>query len=189
MSQILNIEDESSKIDSQATRGLLGVEDSLAYRVAVIERHLHSTGRWIETAATSSGETHVCDRIGEGAGSFQLDGGNNTWGAWVQLCGSDDTPIQDGKLYFDPHQVIVEDSERASVYFIQIGRGDSGAAILSAGTYTEFVYSATVQKDTGIISVQSGRAPAGSKLWGRCWSVGHDTGTINFFIGLHEYEG
>ena len=180
---------DTMKIDSAATDGLTGVSNSLAYRVHEIERHLHSGGRWFETAAAANPTTHVADRIGDGAGAFQIDAGNNTWGDWVQILGSSDTPTVAGKTHFDPHQFIVEAAEKAATYFIQMGRGASGAAALAAGTYTEFVYSATVQKDTSIIPIQTGRAPAGSLLWVRCVAPGENTATLDFYIGLHEYEG
>ena len=179
----------SSKIDNQAVDGLLGTPNSLAYRVAEIERHLHSGARWFETAAVPDGEDHVADRIGSGAGEFQVDAGNDDWGSWLQILGATDTPTVSGKEYFDPHQFIVEDTERASTYFIQMTRGDSGDAGYAAGTYTEFVYGASVQKEVGIIPVQTGRAPVGSKLWVRCMCPGQDTGTMDFYFGIHEYEG
>ena len=176
-------------IEDTASDGLLSTPESLAYRVAEIERHLHSGARWFETASVPNAEIHVADRIGSGAGAFRVDAGNLVWGSWVQILGSSDTPADTGKAYFDPHQVIVEDTERASTYFLQFARGASGAAGLAAGTYTEFVYGATVQKDTGIIMVQTGRALAGSKVWARCICPGQNTGWLDFYFGLHEYEG
>ena len=178
-----------AKIDTHAVDGLLGVSNSLAYKVHEIERHLHSGARWFEAAAVPNATTHMADRIGSGAGAFQIDAGNLTWGTWVQILGSSDTPIRTDWTHFDPHQFIIEAAERASTYFIQIGRGASGAAALAANTYTEFIYSATVQKDTGIIQVQTGRAPAGSLLWARCMCPGQNTGTLSFYYGIHEYEG
>ena len=91
------------KIDEQATDGLLGTSNSLAYRVHEIERHLHSGGRWFEAAAVPDGEDHVADRIGSGAGAFEIDAGNDTWGDWTQILGADDTPTVAGKTHFDPH--------------------------------------------------------------------------------------
>jgi hypothetical protein len=177
------------KIDDAAVNGLGGVQNSLAYRVGEIEHHLHSGARWFETASVPVGETHVADRIGSGGGAFRIDAGNLVWGAWVQILGSSDTPTVAGKVYFDPHQIIVEDTEKASTYFVQIARGASGDAGLAAGTYSEFVYGASVQKDTGIIMVQIDRAPVESKLWARCICPGQNTGWFDFYIGLHEYEG
>jgi len=180
---------ELQKLDRKAADGLEGVVNSLAYKVAEIERHLHSGARWFESAATPDGEVHVADRIGSGGGAFQIDAGDNDWGSWIQILGSEDTPVGSGNAYFDPHQFIVEGAERAATYFIQITRGASGADGLAAGTYSEFVYSATVQKDTSIIDVQTGRAPSGSKLWARCMCPGQNTATLDFYIGIHEYEG
>jgi len=41
----------------------------------------------------------------------------------------------------------------------------------------------------GITKVQTGRAPAGSKLWARCMCPGQNTGTLDFYLGIHEYVG
>lgn len=179
------------KIDSHASDGLNGVENSLAYRVHEIERHLHSGGRWFETAAVPDGENHVADSVGTGGGAFQIDAGNDAYGAWVQVLGATDTPTVTGKTHFDPHEMIVEAAEKAVTYFIQFARGASGAAGLAAGTYTELVWEsdAVGAKSTGIIRVQTGRAPAGSKLWARCMVPGENTSTLDFYLGIHEYEG
>lgn len=180
------------RIDDRAAKGLAGTVDSIGYRVAEIERHLHSGARWFESATDASLPTHAAARMGTtGAGgrAFRLDGGDNTWGEWVQILGSADTPVKAGRAYFDPHQLIIEGTENASTYVIQIARGASGAAGLAADTYTETVYCATGQKDAGVIMLQTGRAPAGSLLWARCVSLGDNTGWIDIYFGLHEYEG
>ena len=180
---------ELAKIDNLATEGLLGTANSLAYRIHELERHFHSGARWFEAATVPAGETHIADSIGDGAGAFRTDAGNDDWGAWVQILGSSDTPVKTGMVKFDPHQFIIENSERAFTHFIQVTRGASGAAGFAAGTYTEFIYSATVQKDTSIIKMQSGRAPVESKLWARCKCPGQNTGWLDFYFGIHEYEG
>lgn len=121
----------------------------------------------------------------------QLDtpAGNRDWGSWVQILGSSDTPARTSQLYFDPHELVIVAAERTSAYFIQIARGTSGAAGLAAGTYTELVLDMTDRAGGAIVNVQTGRAPAGSKLWARCLSYAQDTGTIDFYIGIHEYQG
>ena len=180
-----------SKIDDKAVGGLsTAASNSLAYRIASIERHFFSGARWFEAAGTPS-DTHKADRIGTvgGAGAFRIDAGNNTWGSWVQILGSDDTPIRTNWAYFEPSQIIVENTETAATYFVQITRGASGEAGYSAGNYSEFIYSATVQKDTGVVTVQTGRAPAGSLLWARCMAPGENTATFDFYLGIIEYEG
>jgi hypothetical protein len=184
--------EELYKLDLRETDGLTGVIDSLSYRVHEAERHLHSGGRWLELAAVPNLPTHAADRIGTtviAPNPFRIDAGNNAWGAWVQILGSTDTPVQVGRVFFDPHQIIVNDTERAAEYYIQIGRGASGADAIANGTYTEFLFNATVQKETGIIELQTGRAPSGSLLWARCLSPGQNTAWFDFFMGIHEYEG
>jgi len=74
---LTSISDETDKIDLAATDGLTGVSNSLSYRTHEAERHLHSGARWFETAAVPAGETHVADAMGDGAGAFQIDAGND----------------------------------------------------------------------------------------------------------------
>jgi hypothetical protein len=178
-----------SAIDGAAVDGLGGTHDSLAYRVAEIENHIHSDMRWFAVATAPDGELHVADRVGDGSAAFQIDAGNNTWGSWVQILGSDDTPAVVGMAYFDFSKVIVEDTERANAYFIQFSRGTSGAAGLSANMYTEFVIASSPTVDHSIVILQSRRAAAGTKVWARCMCPGQDTATVDFYFGIHEYEG
>lgn len=158
--------------------------------VVEIERHLHSAGSWFGVAAVPNGEIHVADRIGTATSPLQIDAGNNTWGTWTQILGSSDTPARTGQLYFDPHEMAIVATEKAGTYFIQFARGTSGAAGYAAGTYTELVYEsdAVGAKAAGITNIQTGRAPAGSKLWARCMVPGENTATIDFYIGIHEYN-
>ena len=180
---------ERAKIDSEATDGLAGVSNSLAYRVHEIEKHFHGYERWFGAAASASGETHVADAINASIVEFQIDSANNAWGAWVQILGSSDTPVDSGAK-FDLHRLVFTGVERFnSHHFVQIGAGTSGAASLTAGTYTEFVFESSTAKGTETpIDVMMGRQDAGTKVWARCL-VNADTGTLDFFYGLHEYAG
>lgn len=179
------------KIDDAPTDGLLGVEDSTAYRIHELERHFHSFERWFGAAAVPVGESHVADRIGDTVTAFQADGGNNTWGAWVQILGSDDTPVIAGTVSFDGHRWLVTAVERANaVHFVQVAAGPSGAAALAAGVYSEFVVKPITTNARAFPgAIQSRRIPVGTKVWVRIWVVGQDTGTLSFFFGLHSYEG
>jgi hypothetical protein len=177
------------KIDDVATLGLAGVNNSLAYRVHEIEKHLHSSGSWFGAAATPTA-THFADRIGPAIAAFQIDAGNEDWGTWVQLLGADDTPARTSQAFFDPHEILISTAQEEVIYFIQIGRGASGAASLSAGTYTELVVGVdATKKFKSVTKVQTGRAPAGSLLWARCLAIGKNTATIDFYLGIHEYAG
>ena len=179
-----------TKLDNRATDGLSGVSNSLAYRIAEVERHLHQEERWFGAAASPSGETHVADRIGVGVSAFELDAGNNTWGTWVQILGSTDTPADTGNVAMDVHRVLFTNAEKNATYFLQFGAGDSGAAAITAGTYTEIAFQpASNQIDSGPYNMQSRRADTGTKVWARCLCPGQDTGTLEFYVAIHEYEG
>lgn len=187
---LTGINDETDKIDSAAADGLAGVVDSLAYKVHEIEQHLHSYERWVETAATPNGEVHVADAIGSGNGAFQVDAGNDDWGAWVQVLGSSDTPIIAGSAKHDVHRIEVSSAERNTVYFFQLAFGASGAAALVAETYTDSVYKpASNQVDSGPVALQSKRIDTGTKAWARCMCPGQNTAQLSFFLGVHEYPG
>lgn len=184
------IESDTSKIDESAVNGLAGTENSLAYRVHEVEHHLHSYERFLETAAVPSGETHVADEVGDGGGAFQVDAGSNAWGEWVQVIGSDDTPVQAGNVSFDFHRLEIEATERNATYFVQIAFGASGAAALAAGDYTVVVFTPQSNlADSGPVTVQAERQDSGTKVWVRCKCPGQDTGTFDFYPGLHEYPG
>lgn len=180
-----------NKIDAEAVDGLAGVSNSLAYKVQEIEMHIHSAGSWFESATTAVGTTHTADRIGDGAGAFQLDAGNDTWGAWVQILGSTDTPARTGMAKYDPHLITIPAAEVEGSYFIQFTRGTVDATTsFAAGHYTELVLVISDKKKAdAIIPIQTGRATAGDMLWARCMVAGVDTATLDFFLGLHEYVG
>ena len=186
-----NATESTSKLDSTATDGLSGTHDSLAYRVAEVERHVHSNERWLGLAGSPSGEVHVADPMGTTVAPFQADAGNNTWGTWLQILGSGDTPVGAGNAYYDLHRLMIVAVERSnSTHLVQLAYGTSGAAALTAGTYNEFVYkpSSATAEETPIV-VQMRRAAAGTKGWLRVFVPTQNTGTFDFWIGLHEYEG
>jgi hypothetical protein len=178
----------ASKLDSQPTDGLEGVEDSLAYRVHEIEKHLHNNERWIGAAAVPDGETHIADT--DSMTAFQIDAGNDTWGPWLQIIGSEDTPITAGMAKFDLHRVLVSDVERrGTITRIQIASGESGAAALASGDYSEIMMLPDNQGKLDPYDLLKPRYVSGTKTWSRCWVSGQDTGTISFFCGIHEYIG
>jgi hypothetical protein len=180
-----------AKVGDAATLGLLGISDSVAYRVGEAERHFHSYESWFGAAVAPNAEIHVADRIGTTTTPFVMDAGNLTWGNWLQIAGSSDLPARVGNVKFDYHKLAIVAVERAStIHFIQIASGTSGAAGLAAGTYTEFVYwaGAAVSREAPIL-FQMRRIDAGTKMWARVLAVGKDTGTVGFFVGEHGYEG
>jgi len=190
---LTDISDETEKIDSLATSGLSGTSNSLAYRVHETERHFHSYERWFGLATVPNGEIHVADSINDGTAvaPFVPDAGNDAWGSWTQILGSSDTPAISGSTHYDLHRIMVVAVENANnVHFVQVAFGDSGAAALSAGDYTEFVFQPqSVQGQQTILAMQGRRETAGVKAWIRLLVRGQNTSDMSIYFGLHEYEG
>lgn len=163
---------------------------SIEAEIEEVEHHLHNWERWFGLSGSPSGETHRAQRIGITTTPFQVDAGNNTWSSWLQILGSSDTPADTGKLFFDLHRLMIVAVENANnVHFIQIGLGSSGAAALSAGTYSELVFQPqSVQGQQTILDVLVDRVAVTTKTWLRLWVVGQNTSTMDFFFGLHEYD-
>ncbi len=187
----MSYDTETQKIDNATTDGLAGVNNSLAYRVHEIEQHFHSPEDWLGAAAAPSGATHVADV--DSMTPFTLTSGSGTWGAWVQVIGSSDTPVRAGMVKFDPHMIVVSNvsaDANKEITRYQIAFGASGAAAFAAGDYTDGL--AVPEKDgkASPLVIQSPRITTGTKGWARCQIDGSDGDETNdIFIGLHEYPG
>ncbi len=182
-------EGERAKIDSEAVDGLAGVSNSLAYKVHEIERHAHHHNHFFGAAASPSGETHVADHLT--MTSFQADAGSSAFGSWLQILGSSDTPHVSGSAFYDLNLLFVETVERtAANYLVQIGFGATGAAAISADDVTETMFKVDTAAARSVpVEISTERHAAGTKAWIRIWADGQATGTMDFFISLHEYEG
>jgi hypothetical protein len=189
MVQTLDGVTDLQKIDSYATDGLNGVYNSLAYRVNEIERHAHHYMRSYGLAAVPAGTTHRADEITSDPEPFVIDAGNDTWGAWVCVFGSTDTPA--GWAYFDPGEVNIVAAENANViYLIQMGAGASGAAALTAGTFSDTVFTPqSVNGRPAAMEFPMRRQIAGTLLWMRTLCRGTNTSELDLYIDLHGYEG
>lgn len=191
MGGVLNGIRSEDQIDRAATLGLLGAPDSVAYRAHEVDRHAHHYSRAFGAAASPSGEDHVADEITSNPGPLVVDGGNDAWGSWLQLLGATDTPSISGSVYYDPHLISIVAAERANtIYLIQFAAGASGAAALTAGTYSDKVF--IPQSANGRPApVEFGlrRQLAGTKLWMRVLPRGADTGTLGLYVEIHQYEG
>jgi len=178
----------TSKIDDEVVDGLYGVNNSLAYKVHELEKHFHNWERWIGLAASPSGTQHRFDI--DSMTPFQMDAGDDTWGDWLQIVGSDDFPISDGMVKRDAHRFLISDVERdTTITRVQIAGGDDADAAVAAGNYTEFMFVPLKNSSQIPVTIMTGRAASAVKGWARCWVNGQDTGTVDFFLGIHEYPG
>lgn len=193
----IGVGDSLRKIADLNCGGMLATADSLAYHMHVTRRAVNYYERWYAKAAAANGEVHVADAIGStGTAAFQIDGGagaSGSWGDWVQILGSSDTPQTGEATYvkYNLHKIFIVATENdSSVYFVQFGFGTSGAAALSAYTYTELVFKASANntEETAYV-VRARRQAAGTKTWARCWCVGQNTGTMDFYHSIIQYEG
>lgn len=145
------------------------------------------------TGADIADTEHVCDDITTGSLSpFQIDAGNDDWGTWVRIMGPEDTPNRPDKTKGDLHKIQVVAAETTEVEtFIQIGCGASGAAALAAYAYSTVPYlTAAANFDSEApIEFMARRFTAGDTLWARCMAIGENTMTLDFYFGLHEYDG
>lgn len=158
--------------------------NSIYDEVVEIETHFHSYERWrgaiaVPTATRFADETET---------AFQVDSGNTVFGSWVQILGTDDTPIGSGKTYFDFHLVLIVDNEQATTYRLQFAFGADGDTAVAAGDYTEVLIKFAVGTTQPTpVQVQGERHAAGTEVWARC-RCASNTGTLDFLIGMHEYD-
>lgn len=182
---------DTRRIDREATDGLSGVENSLAYRVHEIEKHLHSREVWFGVHSS------VVPGVNEGEAwsqtAFQsTSGAAGVFGAWVPVLGTGDTPYKNGYLKYDPHRIIVPDVAVTATkvsHLIQFGWGDTGADALTAGNITGIWSLPERDGRANPIEIQCPRIDAGERLWLRHLVVGIAGATFDFYVGLHEYIG
>ena len=184
-----------NKIDAEAVDGLLGVSNSMAYKIHEIEKHFHNHEDWFGVADTPTA-THFADEVtvhtlAAPIDPFRVTAGNEVWGSWVQLLGSGDTPARGTNVKFDPHKITVVASGATDVStFIQLAWGADGDIALAAGDYTTISYKTAVNKaGESATNFMCPRIAVGTLLWARCLAMGENTMTLDFFLGLHEYAG
>lgn len=158
-----------------------------------ISEHLHGREHWFGKSADQSG-----NNWGTVAGltAFQAISGNSDFGSdandEAKVLGSDDTPVRTGKKKFDLHRIVVVDQSSTTQYVLRIvwGTGTMAAAI-SAGQYSLCV----VIADSTLALLASGapfqlmmpQLAAQTKVWVQAKN-GTNNATIDFLVGLHEYD-
>jgi len=168
-------------------RAQQAILDDIKHAAEEVEHHVHNYETSFGEAVSPSGETHVADRMADSP--FQVTSGNDTWGAWVQVLGSEDTPFRAGSIKFDLSYIHVIDSNDATIFKIQVGLGASGAAALAADDITELYYKRGAANNTAFQTLLlDKRKDCGTKAWARVWAVGVNAKTLELMFGLHEYD-
>ena len=178
-------------IDGVATEGLLGVSNSLAYRVHEIEKHFHSRGRYWGAAAAPD-ETNAIDANVNRP--FVAASGDNTWGTAIPICGTADVPVVSGLVKFDAHRLLISDLDDDTtpwrIRFIY-GTGTSANAISVDQWSEEMIESSAVPGNRAggtPLDFQMPRINVGYKLWAQVWND-TDAEEMSFFWGAHGYAG
>lgn len=186
---------EVSKIDSKTVDGLLGVNNSVAYKVHEIEKHFHSGETWLGIRAVPDATDWGIDTSID---AFQAISGADAYGAdandEAEVIGTGDLPILSGGVKFDLHRLFIVDVSQDSIYKLRIvyGTGTMADAI-TAGQYSEVVVISDAtnpqQSTGGPVDVMMPRKTSGTdKIWIQAWNA-TDNATIDFLVGLHEYVG
>ena len=178
----------TQKIDALATDGLAGVSNSLAYRVHAIEKHLHSRARfWGSNGAAT--ETNAIDANVDAP--FVAVSGNDDWGTAIPICGTGDDPTGLSYAKFDPHLILVTDTDHTTPYRFRIiyGEGTSAAAISANQWSEEMIITSGGPFGGGTpLQFQAPRVTVGWKLWVQVWNATNGS-NVDFFWGCHPYVG
>ena len=182
------------QIDRRAVSGLTGTPDSLAYRTNEIERHHHGRERWYGKLAVQTATDWADNVINS---PFQAISGNNDYGSdpndEAQVVGTADTPVIAGRVYYDPHRILIVDCSVTTPTKIRAvyGTGTLAAAVAAGQFSTKMLHIDPAAASNAAVPVvlMTPRLRCGiDKLWLQFWSL-TDNATIDFYIGWHEYEG
>ena len=176
------------KIDSLAVNGLVGVSNSLAYKVHEIEKHFHSPEYWFgdDTDSTMSRANN------HRPWTLTASGTPNTYGTEIQLSAANDFNAYiegyTAAVKIDLHEVAVtESSENDKNFMIQFW---ASTGVFGAATFlTEMPYrTGGNAAEAQPITIMCPRFDVGCKIWAR---VKCETGsaTLDILVGIHGYKG
>jgi len=160
-------------------------------RLHHIEYHFHGVERWVGAKAGWTGGDGDNEGDETVLTEYQIDAGNDTWSA-AEYCvlGTLDTPFIAVNTKFDFHRLLITATEANVIYKVRIAWGTGYAAAVGLGDFTEVCYIPSANKVLGCpVDIMMPRIDVGTKIFMSCWADGTDTATIDFLIGLHEYNG
>lgn len=168
-------------------------ETTVEAEAEVTHQHIHSAESWFGKSADQSGNnwgtvaTLTPYRAISGDGDFGSDTDDE-----AKVLGSADTPVISGKQSFDLHRLLVDTVSEATTYVLWIiwGTGTMAEAIAAGQfSYVYIICDETKGKTAGgaPFPIQTLRLAAGTKFWIQCKNATDDA-TVDFFIGLHEYD-
>ena len=179
---MIGIVQAARKVDEKAVLGLLGIHNSLAYKVHEIEKHFHNREHWFGKSAV---DTFLDPDV---LTEWQVTAGDGSaFGDAIQLSNGDEIESGSATKYYDMHKILVTAvSATSKIYKLQFlyGTGVVGDATIA----TEVVgYFPATGKSAAIPFIMP-RITCNNKVWikAACETNG---GTIDFIVGLHIYQG
>ena len=179
------------KIDDLAVAGLAGVNNSLAYKVHEIEKHVHGRERWWGAVGAPDETNAIAATV---TVPFVAVSGGDAWGTAIPICGTADNPVLATDVKFDAHRIFVvsldDDTTPWRIRLIY-GTGTSANAI-TAGQWTEMMTMTNAvpgnRAGGSPVDVMMPRVDVGTKVWVQVWN---DTNLeeMEFYWGAHGYAG
>ena len=166
--------------------------DTIDAELEIVEVHLHSREHWCGKSGDQSGNNWGADTLTP----YRAISGNGVYGAdasdEAKVMGSADTPVVAGKASFDLHRITVIAISSDTVYELRIvwGTGTMATAI-TAGQMSEVMIITSTDKANKFggapFDLQLPRLTIGTKIWIQARNA-TDNATVDFFVGLHEYD-
>lgn len=170
------------KIDEKAVLGLLGTNNSLAYKVHEIEKHFHNREYWFGKSAT---DTFFDPTV---LTEWQVVAGTGeAYGTALQISNGDEVEGGDVTKYFDMHKILITTvSATNKIYKLQFlyGTGLIGAATIASEVVGYF----PATGKSAAINFIMPRITCNNKVWIKA-ACETNAATLDFIIGLHTYQG
>ena len=169
----------------------LGSQLTQIYQVAEeIEHHLHNYERWLgSTSGVAPADEDSLDAF-----SVTSSATAGQFGTPIAVFDGTDTPVQSGMTKFDVHRLLITNvsvnNEVFRLRFADNSDGDtSWADAVAAGRYTDLIVQVTNAGElVSPLHMIQKRLNTQGKIWVAVAKEGTGAGTVEFFVGIHEYS-
>lgn len=176
-------------------RGDIGViQDETTLTLAeteILEKHHHNFEYWFGLHPSFQEGVDCGSR--DSMNPYIMTSGNDDYGDWLCILGSNDTPVIAGKTRYDPHRAIYFDADqKETVHRIQVvaaANTTAADAAAAAGQVCDAITIPATNKSVGLPTPSVCPRPvASTPLWARVWVDSQTAKEYKFFLGIHEYD-
>ncbi len=178
------VDNVETKVDTAITdiAAVQVTADAGVAETVLHDEHFHSREHWFGTGASRTTFT-----------PYEVDSGTSgAYGTWVELLGTGVTPVEVGKVEYDPHRITIEDIEtNQKLIRLQLfagANGDAPSAQDATNVTTTILRVDTGDKGANPVEIRNARIAVGTALQCRIAMEGQTTKFIKFFLGIHEYD-